>query len=74
MPVDSKTTTSWEHTYTAENGHTMTVSGINGSDFIQVKLYELPEGYGMNESPSHRASITMTCAEWSNLIKLIGIK
>lgn len=74
MPVDSKTTTSWEHTYTDEDGSTITVSGTQGLDCVQVRIYNPATGWGMNETPSSSGFMSMTCADWSKLINLIGIK
>lgn len=74
MPVDSKVTTTWEHTFTTKDATTMTVSGTKGGDYVHVKIYEPATGFGLGEQPSRRADITMTCAEWSALINLIGIK
>ena len=74
MPVDSKTTTSWEHTYTTTNGITLRISGREGGDSVHISIREPDTGYGLTEYPGSIAALSMTCADWSNLINLVGIK
>lgn len=50
------------------NDKRLTVNTDSNNEKVRIEIYEAGCGYGMGESPSRQASLTLTVAEWNEFL------